>query len=57
MVPISFPTKQYYDSEEELAELAANLIEDTNGLSNPDLIQSTLKHLLTSSIIDEVHFT
>eukprot|EP00093_Oithona_nana_P001932 01932.XXX_4219_4716_1 [CDS] Oithona nana genome sequencing. len=67
LVPISFPTKQYH-SEEELAELAANLIEDTNGLRrhNPDLIQSTLKHLLltdssssssSSSSINEVHNT
>ena len=58
LVPIALPTKQY-NSEEELAELAANLIEDTNGLSNTELIHSTLRNLLSSTsyentIIDEV---
>ena len=61
LVPIALPTKQY-SSEEELAELAANLIEDTHGLSNTELIHSTLRNLLSSfsaqnTIIDEVQLS
>lgn len=48
LVPIAFNTKQY-NSDRELAELAANLIEDTNGLNNPELILSTLRNLLSTA--------
>jgi len=61
LVPFAFSTEQY-NSDQELAELAANLIEDTDGLNNPEFIQSTLRNLLSTTTsqntnIDEVQLT
>ena len=54
LVPIPLPTNNY-KSEEEKAELAANLIEDTKGIRKYDLIHSSLLHLLKeATIVDEV---
>jgi len=56
LVPIPIPTSNY-KSEEEKAELAANLIQDTKGIGNYELIHSSLKHLLKdTTLVDEVHF-
>ena len=53
-MPIPIPTSNY-KSEEEKAELAANLIEDTKGIGNYELIHSSLRHLLKeATIVDEV---
>jgi len=54
LVPIPIPTNNY-KSEEEKAELAANLIEDTKGIGNYELIHSSLRHLLKEeTVVDEV---
>jgi len=54
LVPIPIPTTNY-KSEQEKAELAANLIEDTKGIGNYELIHSSLRHLLKeANIVDEV---
>ena len=57
LVPIPIPTSNY-KSEEQLAELAANLIQDTKGIGNYELIHSSLKHLLKdTTLVDEVHIS
>jgi len=53
LVPIPIPTSNY-KSEEQKAELAANLIQDTKGIGNYELIHSSLKHLLKdTTLVDE----
>ena len=44
-MPIQIPTSTY-TSVEDRAELAARLIEDTHGLGNQELIESSLRQLL-----------
>ena len=57
LVPIPIPTSNY-KSEEQKAELAANLIQDTKGIGNYELIHSSLKHLLKdTTLVDEVHIS